>query len=185
MKKIKYISLTLSVTLGLTFINPVRQVKAASDNENNNIQFLNDNINNDVYTYNQGEISTFSTGQIGGGGGSSLTTWKYSSTIYGNSNFSSLTKTIIIGGISQAVSSKIKSGFISGIASTAITLLASQVLGLNRSTIYYKKVYYYKFIIGTSWPRAEKSVTTYYSDSARTKQIGSPITNEYYVPGWN
>lgn len=69
-------------------------------------------------------------------------------------------------------------------ALAGVQYIANYIVNHSISTVYYKKVWYFKYIKGTKFPRAEKVNTTFYKNKDRTKQIGDTVVQTYYVSGY-
>lgn len=107
-----------------------------------------------------------------------LTDWEYSAPFFGSSRIKRYTLIAVTGVIAGVIGSL--GTPISGGASGAIGAVAGAIVADEIPLVFWGQDVFYKYIIGTSTPGAERSLTTFYSDSGRNNQIGDTIVNEYY-----
>ncbi|MEK3683499.1 hypothetical protein [Paenibacillus sp. FSL R10-2736] len=105
---------------------------------------------------------------------SPLTGWQWSRTDQYSSQIYSLTIAAIIAALGA---------YIPGATASFLAALANLIYLNNVTTVYYTVYVYFKYIVGTSLPRAELDNTYVYSDKARTNLLGTTSV-ETYTPGW-
>lgn len=119
---------------------------------------------------------------------SSLTGWQYCTSIFSSTKFprysmTSVTATIC-GLLGYAFAGPVVAGVVSGVSALAGIIISDEI-----PLVYYGQDVYHKNIIGTDppLPRAEKTITWFYSDSRRKYEIGdeNPIIFENYAEGWS
>ncbi|MGO4732156.1 hypothetical protein [Paenibacillus sp. 2KB_22] len=66
-----------------------------------------------------------------------------------------------------------------------LNTVAAAIYLRNTSTIYYTQFNWGRYLLASPLTQIADRRTVYvYSDSARTNQVGDPVTREYYTPGW-
>jgi hypothetical protein len=103
-----------------------------------------------------------------------LTGWQWSRT----DQYSSQVYTLTIAAIIAALGA-----YIPGATASFLAAVANLIFLNNVTKVYYTVYVYFKFIVGTSLPRAELDNTYVYSDSARTNLLGTTSV-ETYASGW-
>jgi len=113
---------------------------------------------------------------------SDLTDWQAGGIFYYNFKVVNWT----VGAISALIFKNLSKlgGPLAGSTGTLLAYISGIIIAENIPKVYEKVREYYKFINGTSLPRAESSYTIVYTDSSCTKQIGDGIPFEYYVDGY-
>lgn len=112
-----------------------------------------------------------------------LTAWRYSGVFKYSNNIYKYTLgaiVAVIAGVSIPAMAAAAGVTIGAAAKTTISYIANNLFSSNWTTVYYTQTVYYKFLIGTNLPRAEKTYTTVFKDSARTQKIGNTVIDEYW-----
>lgn len=114
-----------------------------------------------------------------------LTEWRYAGVLTGSNYVLKLTLGAIVAVLASVAipAMAVAAGVsISATAKVAISYVANSIFSNSFATVYYRQTTYYKYLIGTNplLPRAEKTYTTVYSNSARTQQISDTVIAEYW-----
>lgn len=113
-----------------------------------------------------------------------LTSWEFSGTFKGSDRIKKYTLLAVTAVIANIVNG-LGGGILSSSAVTAVSTVAGAIISDDIPVIYYTQDVYYKYIkdMPTKLPRAEKTITVFYSDKDRTDKI-EKVTNEYYASGY-
>lgn len=114
-----------------------------------------------------------------------LTEWRYAGVFKYSNNIYKYTLgaiVAVIAGVSIPALAAAAGVTLGAAAKTTISYIANNLFSSNWNTIYYTQTVYYKYLIGTNplLPRAEKTYTTVYKDSARTQKVGNTVIDEYW-----
>ncbi|MBV4429682.1 hypothetical protein [Clostridium tyrobutyricum] len=114
---------------------------------------------------------------------SSLTDWKHSKQNFGSNIIARYTivgVTAVLCGVIGTLGGAVTAGVVSGLSAVVGMIVSEEI-----PRVYYGQDVYYKYIKGTYLPRAERTWTTFYSDSARKHKIKNTVMYQYYVRGWS
>lgn len=114
-----------------------------------------------------------------------LTEWRYAGVFKYSNNIYKYTLgaiVAVIAGVSIPAMAAAAGAPLGATAKTTISYIANNLFSSNWTSIYYTQTVYYKYLIGTNplLPRAEKTYTTVYKDSARTQKVGNTVIDEYW-----
>jgi hypothetical protein len=108
-----------------------------------------------------------------------LTDWQYSTPQFGSNKITRYTIVAVTSALGGVLSTL---GPVTAGVSAALAGVAGMIVSDEIPIVYYAQDVFYKFLIDTDppLPRAERTMTTFYSDSGRTQQIGDTVVYEYY-----
>lgn len=163
----------------LTVINDGQvKVETVEDNKTTIESF---NLDNLEINSNTPEVQTLAqelnknSGIVAAAANPPLTDWTYSRT----DKYSLKTIALTVAALAAVLANRVTGGL-----AKDFLAVASVVISANLPSIYVSTKISYRYIKGTYLPRGEKSTKTVYSNSARTKKVGSSVTTIYYTPGW-
>lgn len=113
-----------------------------------------------------------------------ITGWQHYSTTKGSNKFAKKTASVIAAGLGAAIGATVPGKVVSAFVGGSLSAIAAEIVNSNIDVVYNTQVSYRrweKFKIGHPRAIGEKVTTTFYKDSARKKQIKSPVTKVFYV----
>ncbi|MEG2869362.1 MAG: hypothetical protein RR894_16615 [Terrisporobacter sp.] len=105
--------------------------------------------------------------------------WKYSQTLKISTKIAKYTLSAVVSIVTTGVGYAF-GGPVGAVAANTINGIAQMIISENIPNIWFSHKFYVTFKQGTTSLLGEKKITTVYKNSARTKQIKSPITTYYW-----
>ncbi len=115
-----------------------------------------------------------------------LTEWQYTTSIFSSNKIKKYTMTFVIAALAGTIGYFFTTTAAAAAGISGLTAIAEAIISDEMPIVYYGEDVYSKYILGLDPPlrRAERSLTSYYTDKSRKHKIDDTVVNEYYVTGW-